>query len=107
VVIAVPWVVHLSTSLLKDTNSSFTDQKLRGFHALKGKLNLSLLPTIFLFIGNKRNSLKKSKGALKHTAIQGLYKDNKTKEKQKTNEEHPKKLKNRRKAPLNPQLSCL
>jgi len=60
VVIAVPWVVHLSTSLLKDTNSSFTDQKLRGFHALKGKLNLSLLPTIFLFIGNKRNSLKKN-----------------------------------------------
>jgi hypothetical protein len=70
--------------------------------------------TIFFFIGNKRNSIKKAcKGAPKHTwSIQkGHQKKRKTgkkkKEKRKEKEEHPKKPKRQKKCYITPPTSCL
>jgi len=70
--------------------------------------------TIFFFIGNKRNSIKKAcKGAPKHTwSIQKGHQNKrktgkKKKEKRKEKEEHPKKPKRQKKCYITPPTSCL
>jgi hypothetical protein len=62
--------------------------------------------TIFFFIGNKRNSIKKAcKGAPKHTW--SIQQEKKKKEKRKEKEEHPKKPKRQKKCYITPPTSCL
>jgi hypothetical protein len=71
--------------------------------------------TIFFFIGNKRNSIKKAcKGAPKHTwSIQKGHQNKrktakkKKKKKRKEKEEHPKKPKRQKKCYITPPTSCL